>query len=380
MKQYHNLLQEILDKGTHKDAARENLPGTTSLFGHQMKFNLSRGFPLLTTKEVSLKNIAVELIWFLKGESNIKYLVDNGVKIWNQDSFNFYIKKCNQQNISAPISFELFCNYIKNAKDVGELEQDSIRNSTVSNNALIPKDYKLGDTGVQYPRLWRKWEGKVTLERDNEVGLYMPNIEYIDQIANLIEGLELNPLSRRHILTAWDPANLDNLALNTCHAFVQFNCRPLTFEEKIDWAKRNIDPDLFENLYITELAASDKCPKYYLDCHMYQRSMDTVLGCPYNIASYSLLIHMLCKAINMIPGIFIHSVGDAHIYDDHLPQVREILAREPKRLPTLELSNDIDWKQAILSGEIDWKDITNSLENYNPDAKIKAELFTGLIK
>lgn len=391
MKQYHNLLNEILKKGTHKDAARENMPGTTSLFGHQMRFNLSEGFPLLTTKKTSLKNIAVELIWFLKGDQNIKYLIENGFHLWTEDAFNFYEKICSKQGILRRLNFKQFDQ---------KLRQSELESSGQLFDWEEPKNYVLGDTGFQYPALWRNWKTNLIDSLEDTIDILIEvgngvtdnvlhqeadrliqirdNNKLIDQVANLIDGLKNNPLGRRHIITAWDPENLQNMALNACHAFVQFNCRPLSFEQKIDWAKKNIDPDLFENVYITELALSEKCPNYYLDCQMYQRSADVFLGVPYNIASYALFTHMLCMALNMVPGDYVHTFGDVHIYDNHLDQVNEILTRDPKQLPTLKLSTEIDWKNAILSGDIDFKIILDSLKNYKHDSSIKAKLSTGL--
>lgn len=348
MKQYHDLLQLILDKGTWKDAARENMPRTKAIFGHQMRFDLSEGFPMVNTKNVSFKNIVVELLWFLKGDTNIKYLVDNGCNIWNEDAYNYYEKLCKRDRILA-IPFSHFVEMIK----------------TGANLPHYLKYYTWGDCGKQYGQLWRNW---ITPYQSSE---YTIGVNIIDQISTLIKGLKTSPEGRRHILTSWNPATLDDMALNACHVLAQFNCRKLTFEERINWAKKNINPDYFENLSITELTKSDECPKYYLDCQLYQRSADSLLGVPYNIASYVLLTEMLCQMLNFAPGDFIHTFGDVHIYENHILAVKEQLARDVDRfeLPKLDLSlvqNPLkDWELIGLDN------IFQSLSEHISDFKLK---------
>lgn len=366
MKQYIKLLREISEKGTYKPAARENMPGTTSIFGYQLRHNLQDGFPLLTTKQTSLKNIVTELLWFLKGGTNIKYLVDNGCNIWNEDAYNYYLKRCKLERVQRTISFNLFTNYIKNTKSIEELRKDSAANASQSLDVrLTPSNYTLGDTGFQYGKVWREWiieekkYGKVWRE-------WIVEKKKIDQIANLIEGIRTNPESRRHMVTAIDPAHDQDLALYWCHSMFQFNCRPIptyTHEE--------------------HLSAP---PKYYLDCQLYQRSADTVLGVPYNIASYSLLTNIIAKMCNMIPGEFIHTFGDAHIYDNHKEAVAIQLNRAVRELPTLSFNRDFEYLcDKYKSEEITVSSFLNelsvdmfSVEGYNPHGPIKAKLSTGL--
>jgi len=237
MKQYKELLQDILQNGTKRND-RTNI-GTLSVFGRQLRFDLSKGFPLVTTKKVHIKSIIHELLWFLKGDTNIKYLQDNGVKIWNE---------------------------------------------------WADKD---GNLGPVYGKQWRSWT--------------TPNGKSIDQISNLIDGLKTDPNSRRHIVTAWNPSDLDDMALSPCHCLFQF--------------------------YV----ADGK-----LSCQLYQRSGDTFLGVPYNIASYALLTMMLAQVCNLQVGEFIHTFGDAHIYLNHIDQVKLQLSREPYRLPTMLLKPEIE--------------------------------------
>lgn len=371
MKQYLQLLRDIKKNGTYKGSAREGMPGTTSLFGYQMRFDLSKGFPLVTTKKVNFNHIITELLWFLKGDTNIKYLVDNGCNIWNEDAYNYYLKKYKESRLPLldTIPFDTFNHKIKE----GSLNyEDRLGN------------YKLGDCGKQYGKLWRDWTGSFGFNKGNRT---------IDQIKDLIEGLKNNSMSRRHIVTAWNPSTLEDMALNACHAFVQFNCRPLSLDQR---AKVLHD----SNMKIESIQGSEddfydyhNIPKYYLDCQMYQRSADVFLGVPYNIASYALLTEILAKICNMVPGDFIHTFGDVHIYDNHKEQVDLQLTREERELPTLVFSSEFlnltgntNREDSTVEEQVEWllQSIPQwgvdlfTLENYNPHPTIKAKLSTGL--
>lgn len=366
MKAYLDLLKTIQEKGTRKPAARTNMPGTTSLFGYQFRHNLQEGFPLLTTKKMFWKGVVVELLWFLRGDTNIKYLVDRGVNIWNEDAYNYYLKKYNDpsnMNKTEPLSFEKFISVIKNDDSSG-----------------YPVGFQLGDCGFQYGRVWRNWSIWKLSENYfvNSGASFEAKETGVDQITNLINGLRKSPESRRHIITAWDPAHDQDLALIWCHAMFQFNCRPLTWAQRTEAAikKHGVLPELtgvdfFDNTGV---------PKYYLDCQLYQRSADVFLGVPFNIASYALLTHIIARMCNMIPGEFIHTFGDVHIYDNHQEAVKEQLSRTPSTLPKLEMANNVNW-----TGTID--DFIESvlindfqLAGYDPQPVIKAELSTGMQK
>lgn len=369
MKQYLNLLEDILNEGTYKPSARENMPGTYSLFGEQMKFDLSKGFPMVTTKKVSFKNIVTELLWFLKGDTNIKYLVDNGCNIWNEDAYNYYRKILKKHDFRGKgYSFEEF---ILTLKEQGTVEIVGLDQNT----------YKLGDCGKQYGWLWRDYNGTPNIF--DETGDFIEQgIEGIDQLKDLIEGLKANPMGRRHIITAWNPATLDDMALNACHAFVQFNCRPLTLQERHGlYLVKGQPSHVYANTTAEDMNL-DHVPQYYLDCQLYQRSADVVLGVPFNIASYALLTEIIAKICNMIPGTFVHTFGDVHIYENHIEAVKEQLQREPKKLPKIKLSDKIDWDFTLEENFFENLNINDfQLENYESYPKLQNEtkLSTGLL-
>ena len=262
MQVYHQLMQDILDHGASKEDRTGT--GTKSIFGYQMRFDLSKGFPLVTTKKLHLRAIIHELLWFLKGETNVQYLRENKVTIWDEW-----------------------------ADDNGEL-------------------------GPVYGKQWRAWETK--------------DGRKIDQIATVVEQIKKNPDSRRLLVVAFNPADVDKMALPPCHAFFQF--------------------------YV----ANDR-----LSCQLYQRSADVFLGVPFNIASYALLTHMVAQVTGLQPGEFIHTLGDAHLYRNHLDQARLQLSREIRPLPQLKLN-------PLVKDLFDFKFEDISIENYDPHPAIKAEV------
>ena len=395
MQQYQQLLLDLMQKGTAKDSARANMPQTRSIFGYQFRHNLQDGFPAITTKELYWKGVVAELIWFMSGDTNIKYLDDCGArKMWHQDAYNYYCKLASKNTDDSwnaiyletehgfkMLTFEEFCKVIKtNTKSALETNWSC-------------NGYTLGDCGMQYGKLWRNWptynikDSTIKLSDDIHIecqGLFKDSI---DQLSNVIAGIKQNPESRRHIMTSWNPATLDDMALNACHALVQFNCRPIPWEEKLEMAKRHPNVDM-ENLAITEAAAGNPnfgpVPQYYLDCQMYQRSADVFLGVPLNIASYALLTNIIAKMCNMIPGDYIHTFGDVHLYDNHIQQINLQLSREPFDLPTLKLKNDIDWLNLTIDDVVaiaKSATLTDfaSLENYKHHDKIIGALSTGLV-
>ncbi len=263
MKQYLELCSKILNEGTFK-GDRTNT-GTYSLFGAQMRFDLSEGFPLLTTKRVHLKSIIHELLWFIKGDTNIKYLVDNDVRIWNEWPYEIF-KKSSEYNGE---SLEEFVEKIK-------LDDEFAK--------------KHGDLGPVYGKQWRNFGNG-----ENAV----------DQLGDVIKQIKENPNSRRLIVCAWNPLEIDKMALPPCHSLFQF--------------------------YVTDSK---------LSCMLYQRSADLFLGVPFNIASYALLTMMVAKVCNLELGEFVHTLGDVHIYSNHIEQINKQLTRTPRSLPKMNILND----------------------------------------
>lgn len=265
MKQYLDLLQHILNKGSQKEDRTGT--GTISTFGYQMRFDLAEGFPLLTTKKVHLKSIIHELLWFIKGETNIKYLVDNNVKIWNAWPYQKFM-------------------------ETDEFNNESLKEfvAKVKSDQLFAEKY--GNLGPVYGRQWRHFEG--------------PDGKYVDQLSEVIENIKTDPESRRLIVNSWNPPLVPEMALPPCHMMFHF--------------------------YVNDNK---------LSCQLYQRSADTFLGVPFNIASYALLTMMIAQVTNLELGEFIHTLGDAHIYNDHLKQVTLQLSRTPKKLPLMKINKTI---------------------------------------
>ena len=295
MKQYLELLAKIRHEGVVRDDRTGT--GTMGIFGYQMRFDLGKGFPLLTTKRVFMKGVIHELLWFLKGDTNIKYLVDNGVHIWDSDAYRYYNELCIKHGV-LPVDMDTF------------LAAAGVESPI--------EGYRFGDLNHVYGYQWRSWRS------------YQG--ESIDQIKQVIDTINHNPSSRRMIVSAWNVAEVGEMALPPCHTMFQF------------------------------FVAEGK-----LSCQLYQRSGDSFLGVPFNIASYALLTMMIAKECGLQPGDFVHTLGDAHLYLNHIEQADEQLSREPRQLPTLRLNPDV---KSIFDYTYD--DI--ELLGYDPHPAIKAPL------
>ncbi len=361
MKEYLSLLNNIVQNGVEKESGRANMPNTIGISHGVIQMNLRKGFPLLTTKKMYWKGIVHELLWFLRGETNIKYLVDNNVNIWNGDAYRWYLKKREDiiikfrtenpsdsgYDIDVPYSMENFIEQIRK----GELWQTvAVQNPTYE---------CLGDLGKVYGYQWRNQNG-------------------VDQVKEVLDGLKSNPYSRYHIIDGWNKADFKDMALPPCHLLYQFIVRPLSLAERLNIYYEN-NNQLF--LYNTDKELeyyldNMNIPKYYLDLNMYQRSCDTFLGVPFNLASMSLLLMLFSKTVNMIPGVATWIGGDTHLYVDHLPMVKEQLSRQPRQLPTLDINKELKSLDDILSLTID----DFELRDYSSYDTIKAELFTGVKK
>jgi thymidylate synthase len=313
-KQYTDLLQTILEHGVDKKDRTGT--GTKSIFGYTIRHNMKDGFPLLTTKKMPFKTIVTELLWFLQGNTNIKYLVDNNCHIWDGDAFKNYV---NTYKGNFPMGMEEFIETIKTNDEFAE---------------------RWGNLGPIYGKQWRKWKGKLvdkSIEFDAHTA-WVP--EQIDQIQNLINDLKTNPDSRRMMVNAWNVGELDHMVLPPCHYGFQVYTRELSFEERVQWVMRNTNVEL-ENLYIVEEIAKPSTPKRAISLMWNQRSVDTFLGLPFNIASYGLLLMMLADEVNMVPDQLIGNLGDVHLYSNHIEQAKEQIQREGFDLPTVHVRDGI---------------------------------------
>ena len=305
-KQYLKLLKDILDNGVEKQDRTGT--GTISVFGRQIRHDMSKGFPLLTTKKMYWKGIVTELLWFLRGDTNIKYLVDNDCHIWDGDAW---------------------ANYKKNSHD----EDDIWNKSTFINKIKTDDEFakKWGELGPVYGKQWRSWRYEKTSWYDGHTH-YDEESKQIDQIANLINYLKTNPDSRRLMVNAWNVGEMDSMVLPPCHYGFQVSTRELSFQERL-----NIyDP---QKLYHNEIDAwflnKLNIPTRAISLMWNQRSVDTFLGLPFNIASYALLLEIIAKEVNMVPDELIGNLGDVHLYKNHIEQAKEQMTREPMKLPTL---------------------------------------------
>ena len=321
-KQYQELLQDILDNGVEKEDRTGT--GTLSVFGRQIRHKMSDGFPLLTTKKMAWKVMVTELLWFLRGDTNIKYLIDNGCNIWNGDAYKAYLNK----------------NAVKHqwerGGDVADMEMflDVVQNEAESD---------FGELGPIYGKQWRGWFG------------YDDNVDpvFVDQIANLIEELKTNPDSRRLMVSAWNVGDLPKMVLPPCHYGFQVFTRKTTREEKI------VNPGKYRAISLM----------------WNQRSVDTFLGLPFNIASYGLLLEILAKEVNMIPGELIGNLGDVHLYSNHLEQAREQINREPYELSEVVINDEFWNPDASFLDQIEHIQPDDFyIKKYQSHARIKAPL------
>lgn len=362
-KEYLRLLDLILTKGKRK----KNRTGvdTIGVFGAQARFDLSEGFPLLTTKKVFSKAIIHELLWFIRGETNIKYLVDNDVHIWDGDCYRKYRDTYIYDLGEDELVLQPFTRQLTKEEFISKIKTDA---------AFAAKWGELGQG--TYGQMWRSFPYftesdkpvcDYSLEKGSDKNL---SLGVVDQLSKVIEKLKTNPDDRRMIVSAWHPYWVDHCALPPCHCLFHFNTEELTNHERTDWGNFN---GKFINLDYS-LSEDDldrlNIPKRRLNCLLYQRSCDTFLGVPFNIASYALLTSMIAQVVNMVPGTFVHTYGDLHIYENHIEQCKLQLTREPKKLPTLVLNPQVDDLF-----EFKFEDI--KIEGYDPHPAIKGEVSTG---
>ena len=342
-KEYCKLLQEILDYGRFKTSRAGD---TISLFGKTMRFNLREGLPLLTTKKVFYKGIIHELLWFLKGDTNIKYLVDNNVHIWDDDAYRHYLTL--SRNNSIHMSKDEWLNAVKEGKTY------LLSNNDKDSNILTY--YKAGDLGPIYGEQWRNFDRK-----------------HIDQIQNIIDTLKNNPDDRRMLCVAFNPSLLHEMALPPCHTMFQFYTYELQPIERLEWLCEHSDNKFDEWKSVTHKQMDElNVPRRVLNCSFSMRSNDFCCGNPYNIAQYAMLTYMLCEVCNMVPGELIYNGGDVHVYTNHIKGAQEQLSRNGSEIiPKLKFKRKVS----------DINDFTFDdfiIEDYFPEETIKFPLNVGL--
>ena len=332
-KKYQDLLQDILDNGIEKEDRTGT--GTISVFGRQIRHKMSQGFPLLTTKKMAWKTMVTELLWFLNGDTNIKYLVDNNCHIWDGDAYKNYCKWWNEVEADAK-QHELYKDSVLPTKEqfIHNIKTDE----TFAN--------KWGDLGPIYGKQWRNWESVDTSQYWQEDWCSKDT----DQIQNLINELKTNPDSRRLMVSAWNVGELDKMILPPCHYGFQLYTRKTTREEKI------VNPGKYRAISLM----------------WNQRSVDTFLGLPFNIASYGLLLEIIAKEVDMIPDELIGNLGDTHLYLNHIQQAKEQISRESFELPTLKIAEHVKRAEGDCLPMYKVEDFT--IENYQSHTAIKAPL------
>ena len=366
---YQNLLKDILDNGTKKETRNG---GTISVFGRQIRHKMSDGFPLITTKKMYMKGIITELLWFLRGDTNIKYLVDNDCHIWDGDAYKRY-------SIIAGVSTQ-----------VEALTQEEFINKIKTDNEFAKQ---WGELGPIYGKQWRSWETMEGMKvegngytesmvlgwklRQDEHGNITDGRIPIDQIANSINLLKTDPDSRRNRVSAWNVGEIDEMTLPPCHTDFQFYTRELSLEDRYNWYINIYNKNLTRSsnqFDMDEILNSNNVPTRAISLMYNARSQDVPLGTPFNITSYGLLLEIIAKMVNMVPDELITNMGDCHIYLNQIDGVKEQLMREPYPLPKLVISNQVNYNEGI-DEFLDSCLITDFvLENYQSHPTIKMPL------
>jgi thymidylate synthase len=316
-KQYQQLLQDIIDYGVEKKDRTGT--GTKSIFGYTIRHNMSEGFPLLTTKKMAWKTMVTELLWFLRGDTNIKYLVDNNCHIWDGDAYKRYAD-----------SHNTFIDGFVHVTPMAHSKESFIE--AIKTDDEFAK--KWGELGPVYGKQWRSWNTKQFESLNDGNFGYRHNDVPVDQIQNLISDLKTNPDSRRLMVNAWNVGELDQMVLPPCHYGFQVYTRELSESERFHWYGNKIGSHMHHDHIVQEMN-QENVPTRAISLMWNQRSVDTFLGLPFNIASYGLLLTILAKEVNMVPDKFIGKLGDTHLYLNHIEQAKEQIGREPFELPTL---------------------------------------------
>ena len=364
-KQYQQLLKDIIEYGVDKKDRTGT--GTKSIFGYSIRHNMKEGFPLLTTKKMHWKSIVTELLWFLRGDTNIKFLLDYDCHIWDGDAYKRYKDtwEMDTYGVLEALSKEQFINKIKTDKEFAK---------------------QWGELGPIYGKQWRRWKRYRKVE-DIEHKETLHIVDYIDQIQNLINELKTNPDSRRLMVSAWNVGELDQMVLPPCHYGFQVYTRELDETERVVLMDIKLGlkkTDRLPPYYTVKELKENNIPDRAISLMWNQRSVDTFLGLPFNIASYGLLLEIIAKEVNMIPDQLIGNLGDVHLYNNHLEQAKEQISREPYILPTIIITERNWYMHEQVKEKLGQKTLDEKLKSYRPDcfelvnyqshAKIRAPL------
>jgi thymidylate synthase len=361
-KQYTELLQDILDNGVEKKDRTGT--GTISVFGRQIRHNMNEGFPLLTTKKMHWNSVVTELLWFLRGDTNIKFLLDYDCHIWDGDAYKRYITHWG--NPIDPINYELYgpnttMNCFHEDKRLYTKEEFI---KQIKTDETFAKQW--GDLGPIYGKQWRRW-GKLT---EPTITYNLGNVEKlmngVDQIQTLINDLKTNPDSRRLMVSAWNVGELDQMVLPPCHYGFQVYTRELSESERFNWYGNKIDSHMHHDHIVQEMN-QENVPTRSISLMWNQRSVDTFLGLPFNIASYGLLLEIIAKEVNMVPDELIGNLGDVHLYSNHIDQAKEQIERTPYELPTVKITERNWYMHEKVKEHLGEKTLDEKLKSYRPD-------------
>jgi thymidylate synthase len=355
-KHYQELLQDILDNGVEKSDRTGT--GTTSVFGRQIRHKMSEGFPLLTTKKMAWKSIVTELLWFLRGDTNIKFLLDYDCHIWDGDAYKNYTKevddiidgyKCGDIMGTQPHIEAMF----SNSDELIPLTKEEFIKRIKTDNGFAKK---WGDLGPIYGKQWRQWQGWMDMNGNAKGSLWY------DQILQLVHSLKINPDSRRLMVSAWNVAELDQMVLPPCHYGFQVYTRELSRFER----SRHMGLPEGEH-FLDDVLDKHNIPKRAISLMWNQRSVDTFLGLPFNIASYALLLEILAKEVNMVPDELIGNLGDVHLYSNHINQAKAQILRKSFRLPKVNITERNWYQHELVKEHLGPKTFKDIILSYRPD-------------
>jgi thymidylate synthase len=359
-KKYQELLQDILDNGVEKGDRTGT--GTISVFGRQIRHKMSQGFPLLTTKKMAWNSIVTELLWFLRGDTNIRFLLDYDCHIWDGDAYKNYVSKIEEYTSTLNVP-----NDISEFQEIMDSVGNQIKSSVLSKEEFIKQiktdnkfAKKWGDLGPIYGKQWRQWQGWMQYKRDDGSNGF--GSLWYDQILQLVHSLKTNPDSRRLMVSAWNVAELDQMVLPPCHYGFQVWTRELSKFER----SRHMGLPEGEH-FLDDVLDKHNIPKRAISLMWNQRSVDTFLGLPFNIASYALLLEIIAKEVNMIPEDLIGNLGDVHLYKNHIEQAKEQIEREPYSLPTIQITERNWYQHEKVKENLGPKTFRDIILSYRPD-------------